>query len=538
MQQFIELLKKDKKLVIGLMSGTSVDGIDTAIVEITGHGLETEVELIAFETFPFPPGVPQRILSLCHPDTGRVDDICEMNFYIGHLFAEAVKHILQKSGMRANDIALIGSHGQTIHHLPGEPNTIRKTRSLKRSGRRIYGKGHEIPNSPHRTARNIKKPSTLQIGEPAVIAHETGIPTIADFRVADMAAGGQGAPLVSYPDYLLFRDSVKTVGLLNIGGIANLTVLPANGTYDTVCAADTGPGNMCIDAVISEITKGAEHYDKDGKRAAQGTAYQPLIDEWLKHPFFQLPPPKTTGREMFGHTYAMECLEACREHELSDNDCIATLTELTVQTIADYIAKFVTVQNPIDTLYVSGGGVHNQTIMRRLGELLSNTAVEPVDNSGISADAKEAIALRFWRMKPSMDTPEICLQRLGHLFGKFWVSSCVRDLLTVSFHQQSALGILSGPLNLFAKRYNVDDYLGRENRPLEVLSHKDVSNLRVICCPALLRITCLGWMSETVVSASSLSPGETMCVLFPTVVRMSACGGISLSLEIMVPVRR
>ena len=361
MKEFYELLKRDKKCIIGLMSGTSVDGIDAAIVEIRGHRLETAVDLIAFETFPFPPGVPQRILALCQPDTGRVDDICEMNFYIGHLFAEAVKHILRKSGMHARDIALIGSHGQTIHHLP-------------------------------RDARTSRYPSTLQIGEPAVIAHETGIPTIADFRVADMAAGGQGAPLVSYPDYLLFRDSVKTIGLLNIGGIANITVLLANGSFDSVSAADTGPGNMCIDAVVTEITEGTEHYDKAGARAAQGTSYQPLTDEWLKHPFFQLPPPKTTGREMFGNTFAMECLATCRKHGLADNDCIATLTELTVQTITHYIAQFVTAQNPIDTLYVSGGGVHNQKIMRRLGEILADTAVEPVDNSGISADAKEAIA--------------------------------------------------------------------------------------------------------------------------------------------------
>ena len=361
MKNFFELLKKDKKFVIGLMSGTSVDGIDAAIVEISGHGLETEVDLIAFETLPFPSGVPQRILALCQPDTGRVDDICEMNFYIGHLFAEAVKHILQKSGMHASDIDLIGSHGQTIHHLPKDVNTSRY-------------------------------PSTLQVGEPAVIAHETGIPTIADFRVADVAAGGQGAPLVSYPDYLLFQNKIKTVGLLNIGGIANLTVLPANGTFASVSAADTGPGNMCIDAVVTEITQGSEHYDKAGERAAQGTPYQPIINEWLKHPFFHQSPPKTTGREMFGHTYPMECLEACRKHKLSDNDCIATLTELTIQTIIGYIAQFITQQNPIDVLYVSGGGVHNQTIMRRLSELLSDTAVEPVGTSGISADAKEAIA--------------------------------------------------------------------------------------------------------------------------------------------------
>ncbi len=364
MIEFYELLKKEKKYVIGLMSGTSVDGIDAAVVEITGHGLETTVNLIAFETFPFPPDVPQRILALCQPDMSRVDDICEMNFYIGHLFAEAVKHILQKNGMFAGDIDLIGSHGQTIHHLPrlNEPQ----------------GK--------------IKIPSTLQIGEPAVIAHETGIPTIADFRVADMAAGGQGAPLVSYPDYLLFRDTAKTVGLLNIGGIANLTVLPANGSFDSVSAADTGPGNMCVDAVVSEITNGEERYDEAGRRAAQGTPHQSLIDEWLKHPFFHLSPPKTTGREMFGHTFALECLTVCREHNLSNNDSVATVTELTVQTVALYISQFVSEQNPIDILYVSGGGVNNQTLMQKLSEVLANTVVEPVDTSGISADAKEAIA--------------------------------------------------------------------------------------------------------------------------------------------------
>ena len=420
MIEFYELLKKKKKYVIGLMSGTSVDGIDAAVVEITGHGLETTVNLIAFETFPFPPDVPQRILALCQPDTSRVDDICEMNFYIGHLFAEAVKHILQKHGLFARDIDLIGSHGQTIHHLPIFNYSLRRNdgrldfdvRSSNPPAPMLQG---AVLGKPKPIARNvmeggyteetvksqtrlnepqgkIKIPSTLQIGEPAVIAHETGIPTIADFRVADMAAGGQGAPLVSYPDYLLFRDTAKTVGLLNIGGIANLTVLPANGSFDSVSAADTGPGNMCVDAVVREITAGKERYDEAGRRAAQGTPHQPLIDEWLKHPFFHLSPPKTTGREMFGHTFALECLTACREHDLSNNDAIATVTDLTVQTVALYISQFVSEQTPIDRLYVSGGGVHNQTLMQRLSEVLANTSVEPVDTSGISADAKEAIA--------------------------------------------------------------------------------------------------------------------------------------------------
>ena len=356
---------KTKKRVIGLMSGTSADGIDAAVVEIEGHGVETRVALLAFETFPFPPGVREAILALCHPETGRVDDLCEMNFYLGHLFAEAVKHLLQKNDMDARDIALIGSHGQTVHHLP-------------------EGSGKAV----------LSCPSTLQIGEPAVIAHETGIPTIADFRVADVAAGGQGAPLVSYTDYLLFRDSHETIGLLNIGGIANLTVLPANASLDSVSAADTGPGNMAIDAVVSEITGGGERYDAAGQRAALGTAYQPLIDEWLKHPFFQLAPPKTTGRELFGSAFVATALAECRTHGLDDNACIATLTELTVQSIARFIHRFVNENSgkPLDRLYVSGGGAHNLTLMKRLSEVLPDTSVAPIDSTGMRGDAKEAIA--------------------------------------------------------------------------------------------------------------------------------------------------
>ncbi len=394
--------QKNKKRVIGLMSGTSADGIDVAAVEIEGHGSATRVQLIAFDTVPFPPGVQDSILALCQPDTGRVDKICEMNFRLGHLFADAVKHLLDTHGIPARDIALIGSHGQTIHHLPKAPY-----------------------------------PSTLQIGEPAVIAHQTGIPTIADFRVADMAAGGQGAPLVAYPDYLLYRDEHETRGLLNIGGIANITVLPANCTLDAVAASDTGPGNMAIDAVVSEITDGAERFDTAGQRAARGTPYLPLVEKWLTHAFFAQAPPKTTGREMFGITFAQACLAQCRAQGLDDDACVATVTELTVQSIAQYVKQFVSVGEPsrsrcpsvgetpqpqppsvgepsqsrhpsvgetsqsqlpvgepsqsrckIDRLYISGGGTQNQTLMRRLAQIFPDSTVLPVENS----DAKEAIA--------------------------------------------------------------------------------------------------------------------------------------------------
>ena len=408
MREFYELLKRDKKRVIGLMSGTSADGVDAAVVEIEGHGMETRVALLAFETFPFPLGVREALLALCQPETGRVDAICEMNFYIGHLFAQAVKRLLQKSGMDASDIALIGSHGQTVHHLPD-------------------GSGKE----------GISCPSTLQLGEPAVIAHETGIPTIADFRVADVAAGGQGAPLVSYTDYLLFRDSRETIGLLNIGGIANLTVLPANESLDSVSAADTGPGNMGIDAVVNEITGGTERYDAEGQRAALGTAYQPLIDEWLKHPFFEVVPPKTTGREMFGIAFAAKCLAQCRAHGLTDNACIATLTELTVQSIVLFIHRFVmgkscksgtssppdARETSIDRLYVSGGGAHNLTLMKRLSEVLPDTDVAPVDSTGMQGDAKEAIAFAILANEAlhgnSGNIPTVTGAAVRKILGKF-----------------------------------------------------------------------------------------------------------------------
>ena len=354
-----KLLKQGKKGVIGLMSGTSADGIDVAAVEIEGHGTATRVQLMAFDTVRFPVGVRENILALCHPDTARVDKICEMNFRLGHLFADAVKHILHTHGIADSDIALIGSHGQTIHHLP-----------------------------------NAAYPSTLQIGEPAVIAHETGIPTIADFRVADMAAGGQGAPLVAYPDYLLYGDKHETRGLLNMGGIANITVLRANCSLEGVTASDTGPGNMVMDAVVSEITDGAERFDAGGRRAARGTAYLPLVDEWLTHPFFTERPPKTTGRETFGMSFAQTCLAQCRAHGLDDDACMATVTELTVQSIAQYVKQFLWVGEPsrsrckIDRLYISGGGAHNQTLMRRLTQVFPHTIVLRVENS----DAKEAIA--------------------------------------------------------------------------------------------------------------------------------------------------
>ena len=235
-----QLAQKPTKKVIGLMSGTSVDGVDAALVEIRGHGLETQVELLAFHPHPFEATVRDRIFDLFQPETSRVDEICQMNFLIGEIFADAALSVIRKAELEVGEIDLIGSHGQTVYHLP-----------------------------PQTGAQYV--PSTLQLGEPAVIAYRTGIPTIANFRVADLAAGGQGAPLVPYVDFLLFRQTDRTVALQNIGGISNVTLIPAGTAGSDVLASDTGPGNMIIDSVMEILTDGEERYDNAGQLAAQGS---------------------------------------------------------------------------------------------------------------------------------------------------------------------------------------------------------------------------------------------------------------------------
>ncbi|MXV78475.1 anhydro-N-acetylmuramic acid kinase [Candidatus Poribacteria bacterium] len=356
MNPFYTLPQKHKKTVIGLMSGTSADGVDVALVDITGSGLTTEIELIVFETIPYKPEIRARIFDLFNVETARVDDICEMNFMLGSLFAESTLAVLEKSGVSPTQVDLIGSHGQTIHHMP-----------------------------------SASTPATLQIGEPAVIAHETGIPTIADFRVADIAAGGEGAPLIAYPDYLLFHSPTQTIGLLNIGGISNLTVLPAGKGIEAVHASDTGPGNMILDACVEKITAGAKHYDENGNLARKGTVCKPLLDKWLAHPFFELTPPKTTGREMFGTTFADNCWQQIQTHGISEFDGLATVTTFTVESISRYYTDFVVGNSPLDILYVSGGGAQNPLIMEGLAKKFHPIPVVDIAEKGLSGDAKEAI---------------------------------------------------------------------------------------------------------------------------------------------------
>ena len=236
------------------------------------------------------------------------------------------------------EIDLIGSHGQTVYHLPPQTNV------------------QYIP-------------STLQIGEPALIAHRTGIPTIANFRVADLAAGGQGAPLVPYVDFLLLRQADRTVALQNIGGISNVTLIPLGAAGSDVLASDTGPGNMIIDSVMEILTDGEEKYDNAGQFAAQGSVCKSLLAEWLQHPFISAPPPKTTGREAFGRQFAVQALQQAQDQSIGPVDLVATLTAFTAQTIFDYYRRFLFPHHSVNEIYISGGGSHNLTLMGQMKRL-------------------------------------------------------------------------------------------------------------------------------------------------------------------------
>lgn len=352
-----EIANKDRIRAAGLMSGTSVDGVDVAIVDIAGR----KVESLAFEMFPYTPALRKRILSLCDPETARLDDICHYNFVLGEVFVDAVVKLCSKSGISLSSIDLIGSHGQTICHNPRG----------RRYGRRVIG-------------------STLQIGEPSVIAQRTGITTVADFRPRDMAAGGEGAPLVPFADYMLFGHKRLTRAVQNIGGIGNVTFLPSGGGPEEVLAFDTGPGNMVIDGIMRLNTGGSKIYDRNGKTAARGAVNDELLGEMLRHPFLRRKPPKSTGREQFGAAYAEQIHQQAVNRGVSDMDIVATLTAFTARTIAQAYRKFLPTMP--DELILCGGGTRNSTLVEMLRGELPEVKMLSTDDFGIGVDAKEAVS--------------------------------------------------------------------------------------------------------------------------------------------------
>ncbi|WP_127593891.1 anhydro-N-acetylmuramic acid kinase [Paenibacillus lautus] len=349
-------------VVVGLMSGTSLDGIDAAIVRIHGSGLEASVELLHYYSKPYEPELRQRLRDLCSEEKSNSAAVCSMNAYLGYQFGAAVLEAVADAGMQIDEVDLVSSHGQTIWHQP-------------------------VPEQgdPYAVA------STLQIGDISVIAKHTGKLTVGDFRPADMAVGGQGAPFAPYGDLILFRHPQRGRLLQNIGGIGNCSALPAGADPADVLAFDTGPGNMIMDAVAHMLSEGQLSYDDSGKWAARGNPDQVLLGEMMEHPYFHMEPPKSTGREVFGHNYAVSFLEQARLRKLSDEDVMATATAFTARTIADSYVRYVFPRYKIDEVIVTGGGAHNKTLLSMLSELLPEQKVMTSKALGLDDDAKEAV---------------------------------------------------------------------------------------------------------------------------------------------------
>ena len=338
--------------VAGVMSGTSADGIDVALVRITPKAGRPKITLLAHHAIDYPAALRRTVLASMNAPQTSTAELARLNWRLGIAYAEAVRAAIEKHPVKLD---LIGCHGQTIYH---------QAKTAAFLGRQIA--------------------CTWQIGEPALIAQELGVPVVSNFRPADMVAGGQGAPLVPLLDFVLFAHPKRARILQNLGGIGNLTAIPANATPDKLIAFDTGPGNMVIDALVSHKTQGRQHYDRDGRIAKASKIHSGLLKAMLSDPYLALAPPKSAGREQFGHEFASGLIAT----GVPIDDLIATATEFTAQSIAHAIHPF----EKIAELIVSGGGVHNRQIMRRLRELLPHFAVTTTKTHGIDPDAKEAIA--------------------------------------------------------------------------------------------------------------------------------------------------
>lgn len=360
MHPLIKLINKPEKYVIGLMSGTSMDGIDAALVKIKNSGLATSIDLLNFKTFPYPDQLRDELLVICQPGQGTVDKICQLNFILGEYFADAALEICKLSNFDISQVDLIGSHGQTIHHLPDKKVLFGKTTG-----------------------------STMQIAEPAIIASRTGCITVANFRYADIADGGQGAPLIPFFDYLIFKSQDLNRIILNIGGIANITVLEKGCTINSVQAYDTGPGNMVINALMKKNYN--KEHDENGAVALSGKISEELLSNLLQHSFFHKSIPKSTGREEFGNQFVERVLGLGNNLKLTSDDVVATVTELTARSIVESLNFSLLSVEEVDEIIISGGGVHNCAIMKSLSQCFFNSKILRTEHFKINGDAKEAI---------------------------------------------------------------------------------------------------------------------------------------------------
>lgn len=381
----LERIRRKKiRRIIGLMSGTSADGVSSVLVEVMGYGLKTKLKMIAFGEYSYPKPLREKIFELFDPKTSTVEKICHMNFVLGHFFADCALRLMEESGYSRVDVDLIGTHGQTVYHIPDPVDTC-----------------------------GFRTRSTLQLGELAVIAERTGITTVGDFRKRDIAAGGKGAPLTAYMDFIMHRHPKLNRIFQNIGGIANLTFLPADASPEDIIAFDTGPGNMIIDGLMEYYSDGKLRYDEDGETAAKGTVDRGLLEELLRDPYFGEKPPKATGRELFGKKYVSKIIGYAKSHNLAFEDVIATATALTVETIAAAYERFIMPNYAIDEVYISGGGVKNRTIMQGLRERLKGIKVLEYDCLGIPSKAKEAVLMAILANEYVMENPSNMIKATG-----------------------------------------------------------------------------------------------------------------------------
>ena len=350
--------------VIGMMSGTSADGIDVALARLSGAPPSISAKLERHHHASFPAHLRNAILRIANGAPTTTAEISGLNFVLGEEFARAALAACRQWRVPIAKIDLIGSHGQTIFH--------QGMASQRKGTRRIA--------------------STLQVGEPSIIAERTGVTTIADFRPADMAAGGQGAPLVPFVDYLLYRDAKRGRVALNIGGIANVTVIPAGARPQDVFAFDTGPGNMIVDALVESFTRGRQRYDRDARMALAGKMIPALLDKMAREPYLRKAPPKTTGREQFGRAYAEAILAWGRRHRARPKDLVRTATLFTSLSVTDALRRFVFPRARVHELIVAGGGARNPLMIAQLAAGLPGTDLVPAGQLGMPAEAKEAFA--------------------------------------------------------------------------------------------------------------------------------------------------
>lgn len=356
-------MKSSPLFVLGMMSGTSADGIDVALVRISGSPPNLDAKLLKHTSISFPPALRKEILRVAEQQLISAGQLSQLNFRLGEVFADAALAACNRFRVAAKKIALIGSHGQTVFH-----------------------QGKPVAYFGRPTA------STLQIGEASIIAARTGITTVADFRPADMAVGGQGAPLVPYADYLLYRNTKLGRVSLNLGGIANVTVLPAGAKPSQVFAFDTGPANMLIDALVAHFTHGRQRYDKNAALARSGRQLPGLLNELMRDPYLKLAPPKSTGRECYGRDSLGSLLSLGRRYQAGPADLVRAATIFTALSIVDALNRFVLPRHKIQQLIVSGGGARNPLILAQLSALLPDIAVLPSARLGVPEDAKEAFA--------------------------------------------------------------------------------------------------------------------------------------------------